>query len=308
MTQQATDRPLVTFALFAYNQEKYIREAVEGAFSQTYEPLEIILSDDCSSDKTFEIMQEMAAGYDGPHKVSVRQSESNRGLAEHINALVSEAAGEVIVMAAGDDISMPERTSLLMEIFKKYPETAAALSNFEAFPSNDQGKQYRLNRKVTLVEILAAGGGVQKGATYAYRKKCFFWPSRLPDWVISEDRILPLRAALIGDVSYLDKQLVRYRQPMQFDEMLERENRPLWHSHPMHFSYLVETLKQWRIDRDVNWIPYILTRFFLLLVRVAARLKKRTGILARLGVIVFLPIRLVRKVAFEASKFRYGQA
>ena len=45
------DRPLVTFALFAYNQEQYIREAVEGAFSQTYEPLEIILSDDCSSDR-----------------------------------------------------------------------------------------------------------------------------------------------------------------------------------------------------------------------------------------------------------------
>ncbi len=54
MTQEATAaRPLVTFALFAYNQEQYIREAVEGAFSQTYEPLEIILSDDCSSATRF---------------------------------------------------------------------------------------------------------------------------------------------------------------------------------------------------------------------------------------------------------------
>ena len=42
MPDNATDRPLVTFALFAYNQEDYIREAVEGAFAQTYEPLEII--------------------------------------------------------------------------------------------------------------------------------------------------------------------------------------------------------------------------------------------------------------------------
>lgn len=63
MTEMMEQRPLVTFALFAYNQEKYIREAVDGAFSQTYEPLEIILSDDCSSDRTFEIMQEMAAAY-----------------------------------------------------------------------------------------------------------------------------------------------------------------------------------------------------------------------------------------------------
>jgi len=51
---ETTDRPLVTFALVAYNQEQYIREAVEGAFAQTYEPLEIILSDDCSSDRTVE--------------------------------------------------------------------------------------------------------------------------------------------------------------------------------------------------------------------------------------------------------------
>ena len=53
------ERPLVTFALFAYNQENYIRAAVEGAFAQTYQPLEIILSDDCSKDRTFEIMQRL---------------------------------------------------------------------------------------------------------------------------------------------------------------------------------------------------------------------------------------------------------
>ena len=52
-----SERPLVTFALFAYNQEKYIREAVEGAFSQTYQRMEIILSDDCSTDSTFDILK-----------------------------------------------------------------------------------------------------------------------------------------------------------------------------------------------------------------------------------------------------------
>ena len=72
-------RALVTFALFAYNQEKFIREAVEGAFSQTYEPLEIILSDDYSSDRTFEIIERMAAEYTGPHRVIVRYSRSCSG-------------------------------------------------------------------------------------------------------------------------------------------------------------------------------------------------------------------------------------
>jgi glycosyltransferase involved in cell wall biosynthesis len=46
------DRPLISFMLFAYNQEHYIRRAVEAAMAQTYSPLEIILSDDASSDGT----------------------------------------------------------------------------------------------------------------------------------------------------------------------------------------------------------------------------------------------------------------
>ena len=51
-----SSRPLITFALMAYNQEQLIEEAVAGALAQTYSPLEIILSDDCSTDRTFSIM------------------------------------------------------------------------------------------------------------------------------------------------------------------------------------------------------------------------------------------------------------
>ncbi|MCK5536618.1 MAG: glycosyltransferase, partial [Bacteroidales bacterium] len=61
-------KPLISFTLFAYNQEKYIQEAVEGALSQTYSPLEIVISDDCSTDRTFEIIKELTEDYSGPHK------------------------------------------------------------------------------------------------------------------------------------------------------------------------------------------------------------------------------------------------
>ena len=45
-----SSRPLITFALMAYNQEQLIEEAVAGALAQTYSPLEIILSDLISND------------------------------------------------------------------------------------------------------------------------------------------------------------------------------------------------------------------------------------------------------------------
>ena len=46
------EKPLVTFALFAYNQEKFITAAVKAVFAQTYQPLEIIISDDAMFAKT----------------------------------------------------------------------------------------------------------------------------------------------------------------------------------------------------------------------------------------------------------------
>lgn len=121
---ERADRPLVTFALFAYNQEKYIREAVEGAFAQTYEPLEIILSDDCSTDRTFEIMQEMAAAYKGPHKVQALKQSKNLGIVDHVITVARIAEGVFFVVAAGDDISYPNRVEELTKMWQSTGATA----------------------------------------------------------------------------------------------------------------------------------------------------------------------------------------
>lgn len=131
MPESTRDRPLVTFALFAFNQEKYIREAVEGALSQTYSPLEIILSDDCSTDRTFEIMQEMAEGYKGPHKVVTRRHGKNMGLFPHFMNVFKTANGAITVVAAGDDCSLPQRTSEIVSALKNHPRAAAACSSVE---------------------------------------------------------------------------------------------------------------------------------------------------------------------------------
>jgi cellulose synthase/poly-beta-1,6-N-acetylglucosamine synthase-like glycosyltransferase len=136
------ERPLVTFALFAYNQEQYIREAVEGAFSQTYEPLEIVLSDDCSTDRTFEIMQEMAAGYKGPHDVRVRQSEMNAGIIDHVISVARMSKGELLIVAAGDDISKENRSCEIVGCWLSEGSTAIYSALDEC---DDSGKVLRAN-------------------------------------------------------------------------------------------------------------------------------------------------------------------
>ena len=106
----AEEKPLLTYCLVTYNQEKYVRESVLSAFAQTYSPLEIVLSDDCSTDRTFEIMRELAAGYRGPHRIILNRNERNLGLGMHASKVWGElSSGRWLIGAAGDDISLPER-------------------------------------------------------------------------------------------------------------------------------------------------------------------------------------------------------
>jgi len=100
--------------MICYQQEKYVREAVVAALAQECAPLEIILSDDCSTDFTFSIIEEESAKYSGPHNVIINRNSSNLGI-EHLNKIMSLASGDFVVIAHGDDVSMPNRTRRMVE-------------------------------------------------------------------------------------------------------------------------------------------------------------------------------------------------
>ena len=209
-------RILVTFAVFAYNQEKYICEAVRGAFSQTYEPLEIIISDDCSTDKTFEIIQQMVANYYGPHEIVINKNEINLGISPHVRKIHEISRGRFIVHAAGDDISMPNRTSVLKEAFEAHGSNVfMVISN--ADKTSLKGEDFGLlsNEKE---KIVVGGGSVFRsgipgkfGCTAAVDKKiveAFPPPSPM---IATEDDVLLRRALILGKVIYIPDVLVKYR-------------------------------------------------------------------------------------------------
>lgn len=208
------ERPLVTFAVFAYNQEKYIREAVEGAFSQTYEPLEIILSDDCSTDRTFEIMQEMAAAYDGPHIVRVRRNDVNFGLAMHINHLVRDARGEIICWAAGDDVSLPERTARLVHPIQSNKAIMGVHSSVLEIDTDGQFLRRRNVSKRTKninMEGVCRYGDSIISQSHAFRKMVFEVFGDLMSELTNEGPVMAFRELSLGSVEFVDEALVLYR-------------------------------------------------------------------------------------------------
>lgn len=218
MTGPTPDRPLVTFALFAYNQEQYIREAVEGAFSQTYSPLEIILSDDCSSDRTFGVMQEMASTYQGPHTVRVRQSDTNKGLGYHVNTVLQQARGEIWVLAAGDDVSLPDRCQISYECLKRHPSATAVLLSADVINEKNQVVGERVNGRLSTKETtqalsqLLSWTHITFGATRAVRRSVWDHFGPLSPDCPTEDTPFLLRSLLCGENVLSRHKAIRYRR------------------------------------------------------------------------------------------------
>lgn len=220
LSEGTPERPLVTFALFAYNQEQYVREAIEGAFAQTYEPLEIILSDDCSTDRTFEIMQEMAAGYYGPHKVRIRTNGINLGTAAHFSLVAEAASGILVVVAAGDDISKPERTQRLVSRWRDsgmqrgiYHSNALRFVDGEPIFNAKQIKPKKILSDQEAKARIAKGGSYYiLSPTFMYTKDFLNLFPPLLGGSIVEDGPMIYRCALTSKFIHTDEDLVYIRQ------------------------------------------------------------------------------------------------
>lgn len=206
--------PLVTFALFSYNQERYIREAVEGAFSQTYSPLEIILSDDCSSDRTFEIIDEMAKSYSGPHRIVVRKNSINQGVFSHVYDVATNAKGGLVILAAGDDISFSDRTSILVNRWL----ATDAMGLFSAYNLVDDNgvliKERQRGKGDAEVKMWFSVGyeNFIHGATSAYPRSLFDYLPPPQSDIFNEDAVLTTSILLNhGHIEFIDESLVAYR-------------------------------------------------------------------------------------------------
>jgi glycosyltransferase involved in cell wall biosynthesis len=204
----------VTLAVFAFNQQEFIEEAVQAALSQTYCPLQIILSDDFSSDRTFEIMAACVARYSGCHEVVLNRNERNLGIGEHINTITSRADGVLVIGAAGDDVSLPQRVEKLVELWFQDGCRADSLCSDSYVIDADGAPLGILIGKPfcgPLVEgVVNYFPGLQ-GATHAWTKRPFEKFGRLLPGTVCEDRIIPFRSHVLGGVAYTNKALVKYR-------------------------------------------------------------------------------------------------
>ena len=111
--------PLVSVVVPVYNVEGFLREALDSLFAQDYEPFEVVVVDDGSTDGSGAI----ARSYPGVRYLR----QENQGPAAARNAGIAAARGEIVAFADADDVQLPTRLSVQVGYLIEHPEISATL-------------------------------------------------------------------------------------------------------------------------------------------------------------------------------------
>ncbi len=202
--------------VYVYNQRRYVDEVVAAAYAQDYDgEMEILLSDDGSTDGSYERLLELAASYTGRHHVRVRRTPVNKGAAYHLDQAVRECRGELIVGIAGDDIPLPHRVSSMVRHWQDLGGgTVSMYSDIQLMDIN--GKIINQPSWVYTGEhdLARIAGGFSEaiGASCAFTRDLIEKFSGFSSGLIYEDRVLGWRSLLLGGViRYVNDKTIKYR-------------------------------------------------------------------------------------------------
>jgi glycosyltransferase involved in cell wall biosynthesis len=208
--------PLVSLLLIAYNQEDTVAAAIEGALAQTYSPLEIIISDDASTDRTFAIAEQCVAAYSGPHTVRLNRNQPNLGISAHLSRLAATSTGALLFVAAGDDISMPDRCRKVVDAWLASGRQADLIAT-DLYDLDAEGNVHDVLHVTDLSQYRSFGDWANNrphvvGAAHTWSRRLFDVFGGMEPGIYGEDQIMTFRAITQGGALTLREPLVKYRR------------------------------------------------------------------------------------------------
>lgn len=207
--QQVTHPPVkVTVFIAVYNGEPFLAETIESVFAQTYRDFELLVVDDCSTDRTADILRAI----DDP-RLRVERNERNRGRTYTRNRGLQLARGEFLAVLDADDLCEPERLAKSVAFLESNPEVAAVGS--AATYVDEGGRPLFVNRVPTDSRLIRER---------LFTVNCFVHSSVMlrREWALAvggyderlsqaEDYDLLLRLSARHPLANLPEPLVRYR-------------------------------------------------------------------------------------------------
>lgn len=226
-------KPLVSICCITYNHEKYIRDCIEGFFIQkTNFPVEILIFDDASEDRTQEIIREYASKHNNIITFFQEENQWSKGKYGLIDWLFPNAKGKYIALCEGDDYWIdPYKLQKQVDILEAHPEYSMCFTARNV-----------VNKANNLIRVERYGNKLYKTkdvvdsfipSTQTILMRNF---SDLSHFLKknnshpSGDRLITYYCSLMGDIYYLDEITACYRESGEgvwssFDAIAKREKR-----------------------------------------------------------------------------------
>ena len=203
---------LISIIVPTYNVEKYIVETMDCVRAQTYENWELLLVNDCGTDRTVEVITEYLEKT-GDKRIRLIHQETNMGAARSRNRGLQEARGRYIAYLDADDLWVSEKLEKELR-FMEGTQAAFAFTGYEFADANGvgTGKVVRVPKTLNYKQALSN--------TTIFTTTVMFDTTKISKEMLempvikSEDTALWYKVLRNGYIAYgLDENLVKYRRP-----------------------------------------------------------------------------------------------
>lgn len=125
------DRFKISIGFPVYNVEKYVHKSLASILDQDFDDFEVIVVDDCGTDRSMEIIQELKYSHPKGNHIRIIKHEQNAGLAEARNTAIKNARSKYIYFVDSDDRITPHALSTFFDAAEKYQAEVVIGSNFK---------------------------------------------------------------------------------------------------------------------------------------------------------------------------------
>jgi glycosyltransferase involved in cell wall biosynthesis len=204
--------PRVSVLMPAHNYERYVAEALESALGQDYpaEDFEIVVVDDGSTDRTAEIIAELADANPGRIRLTRQQ---NSGQIKAVGRARAEARGELLAFLDADDVWLPTKLRRQVELLDAHPEVALVFCDMNTIDATGKILSHTLYQPGEFdpnrVYARVLRTNVVYNSSLIIRAEVF---RDAPDTVVDWDWWLTLCAHDVGEYAYIETPLAFYRQ------------------------------------------------------------------------------------------------
>lgn len=237
---------LVSVCIITYNSSKYVLETLESIKAQTYQDIELIVSDDGSKDNTIEIVKHWIDNNKSRFiNAKLITSNTNTGVSANCNRAIKAAKGEWIKTLAGDDKLSVKSIEEFVKFTNDNSDCEMCLCRLGLFGSSDKHKKYVQNYLNNIYQIIkvqdrryqyhtALERHIFPGPAAFYKKSLWARVGGYDENYITEEFSFELRFLQKTSIFFLDKELVLWRlredslSNSSFNPIVEKENIKLY--------------------------------------------------------------------------------